>query len=168
MEEIMKNDKTNNRRNFLKGAGALLVAAAVPGAIAAQKSDARPTTQNNLKQLIVFGGVAEPNPNLPGVFGMACFQFQMRADIGGSGFGTISDPVFTEINSQIKIHTARQDETYVYVFIGTMPASQSPELIGKTVTIKVQVLSGDNCNVSLTIGETPVQGLLLPAIQKVR
>jgi hypothetical protein len=42
-------------------------------------------------------------------------------------------------------------------------------LIGKSVVIKVKVLPSDNCDVSLTIEDTPLQiGLLLPAIQKVR
>jgi hypothetical protein len=41
-------------------------------------------------------------------------------------------------------------------------------LIGKPVTVKIHFLIDDNCDLSLTIGDTPVQGLLLPAIMKVR
>src|SRR5215203_2273201 len=170
----MKDDNPNNRRNFLKTAGAALVAVSVPAAIAAQKNDNRTSSANNLKQMIVHGGVAEPNPNLPGIFGLACYQFQMRADFEtGKGFGTLSDPVYSGINSHIKIHSARRgDENAVYIFIGTTAASNSSELLGKEVTIKVQVLSDDNCSVSLTIGEPNTQailiGLLLPAVQKVR
>ena len=165
----MKNDNKNNRRSFLKTAGAALVAASVPVVAAAQKSDARPSSGNNMKQMIIFGGVSEPLDNLPGVFGQASFQFQMRANLDGSGgFGTISDPVFTTVNSHVEIHSGRYDLNDMYVFQGTVRNSQSSELMGKAVVIKVQVLPNDNCNVSLTIENTPVAGLLLPAIQKVR
>jgi hypothetical protein len=116
-------EKNNNRRDFLKGAGAAIVAAAVPMAIAAQKNDARSGSGNNLKQLIVFGGVAEPLPSLPGVFGQACFQFQMQAVIGGTGIATISDPFFTEINSHIQISSGRLDLNDMYIFQGTVVRS---------------------------------------------
>lgn len=166
----MNNDNKNDRRNFLRTAGAALVAAALPVAAAAQKSDARPGgSTNNMKQMVLFAGGSEPLDNLPGVFGQACFQFQMHANLDGSGgFGTISDPVFTSVNSHVEIHSGRYDLNDMYVFQGTVRHSQSAELMGKTVLVKVQVLPNDNCNVSLTIGDTPVQGLLLPAIQKVR
>jgi len=163
----MKNDNKNDRRNFLKTASAALVAAAVPAAVPAQKNDARPSG-NNLKQMIIFGGIAEPNPNLPGVFGQACFQFQMQAVVGGRGYGTISDPVFTEIDTHVQIHSGRLDLNDMYIFQGTCRNSQSSEMIGKAVVIKVQVFGDGNCNVSLTIEDTPVAGLLLPAVQKIR
>jgi hypothetical protein len=166
-EEIMNNDNKNDRRNFLKAAGAALVAAAVPAAVLAQKNDARPSG-NNLKQMIVFGGIAEPNPNLPGIFGQACFQFQMQAVLGAGGYGTISDPVLTAINSHIEIHSGRSDLNDIYIFQGTCRNSQSSEMIGKAVAIKVQVLGDGNCNVSLTVEGTPIAGLLLPAVQKIR
>jgi hypothetical protein len=164
----MKESITNDRRNFLKAAGALLVTAAVPIGAAAQKDEPRDSA-NNLKQMIIFGGIAEPNPNLPGIFGQACLQFQMRADIGeGGGFGTISDPVFTAVNSHIEIHDGRTDLNDFYVFRGTVKNSNSPDLIGKAVTIRTQVLRDGNCNVSLTVETTGLQWLLLPAVQKIR
>jgi len=161
-------EKNNNRRDFLKGAGAVIVAASVPMAVAAQKSDARSGSGNNLKQMIIFGGISEPNPNLSGVFGLACFQFQMQANLDGGGYGTISDPVFTEINSHIHINSSRRDINDLYIFQGICERSLNPEMLGKPVIIKIQVLSDGNCNVSLTVENTPVNGLLLPAVQVVR
>ena len=102
----------NDRRSFLKTAGAALVAAAVPTAVLAQAKDARTPSGNNLKQMIVFGGVSEPNPSLPGVYGQICFQFQMCGDIGGlngRGFATIFDPVLGYANSHIELQSGRLD-----------------------------------------------------------
>lgn len=163
----------NNRRQFLKTAGAALVAAAVPTAVLAQKSDdARPPSGNNLKQMIIFGGVSEPLPNAPGVFGQADFQFQMRANLDGAGAGsgiaTISDVYYSEVNSHVKVYSVERGLNDLYTFRGTCQNSRTPELVGKQVIIKVQVLPNDNCDVNLTIEDTPLQGLLLPAIQKVR
>ena len=163
----MKKDNTSNRRNFLKTAGAALVAASVPAAVPAQKAESSETA-NNLKQMIIFGGISEPNPNLPGVFGQACFQFQMRADIGAGGFGTISDPVFSDVNSHIEINSGKVDLNDFYVFQGTVSRSRSSEMVGKAVTIKCAVLRDGNCNVSLTVENTPLTGLLLPAVQTFR
>jgi hypothetical protein len=167
-KKYMKNDKTSDRRNFLKTAGAVLVAASVPAAVPAQKADAR-QTQNNLKQMIIFGGIAEPNPGLPGAFGQACFQFQMQANLDGSrGFAIISDPVVSEINTHIHIRSVVRDINDMYIFRGGTGKTLSSVLLGKEVEIRVQVLDGDNCSISITIEDTPVAGLLLPAVQKIR
>ena len=166
----MKINKNTGRRSFLKTAGLALVAASVPTVILAQKKDeARPSSGNNLKQMLL-GCHSAADSTMSGIWGQACFQFQMCADIGGTrgGFGTISDPVITGVNSHIKFEPGRLDINDIYVFQGTIQRSQSPELIGHTIIAKVQVLPDDNCNLSLTIGDTPVQGMLLPAIQKVR
>jgi len=165
----MNNENQKNRRNFLKSAGTVMVAAIVPAVALAQKEESRPTTQNNLKQLIIFGGIAEPNPILPGAFGQACFQFQMQANLDGSrGFAVISDPVVSEINTHINIRSVTRDVNGTYIFRGGTGKTLSAALLGKEVEIRVQILDADNCNVSLTIEDTPVAGLLLPAIQKVR
>ena len=145
------------------------MAASVPTILVAQKDEARTPSGNNLKQMIIFGGVAEPNPGLPGVLGQACFQFQMRADIGETGgFGTLSDPMFADVSAHIKFHSGRTDINDVYIFQGTCSRSLNPDFVGKAVTVKVKVMADDNCDLSLTIENTPVAGLLLPAIQKVR
>ena len=160
---------TDDRRGFLKTAGMAMVAASVPATISGQANTRRPPTQNNLHQLLIAACVAEPNPHLPGIFGLASFNFQMTADINGrSGVATISDPVFTELNSHIEISYGRTDINDLFIFQGTVKRSQSSELIGKTSTIKVRKLPDGNCDVSLTIEDTGLQGLLLPAVQKIR
>ena len=166
----MKHSNISDRRGFLKTAGAALAAAAVPTAIAAQSNSGRGTSGNNLKQMIIFGGVSEPLPSLPGAFGQACYQFQMCADIGGTGGGcaTIFDPVFPLVNSQIKMQSGRYDLNDYYVFQGTVQHSMSPDLVGKLVTVKVKVFPADIGDVTISIENTPLIGLLLPAIQKVR
>ena len=164
----MNNDNNNDRRNFLKTAGAALVAVSLPVAAVAQ--NARPGGSiNNLKQMGIACHAFLPDSRLPGVFGQASYQFQMIANLDGSGgYGTISDPVFTEINSHIEIRSSSRDVNDMYIFQGTVSVSNSSQLMGKEVVVKVQVLSDGNCDVYLTIGDTPVQGLLLPAVQKVR
>lgn len=166
----MKNENQTDRRNFLKTAGAALVAASVPAVAAAQPNEkSRTAAQNNLKQMIIFGGIAEPNPNLPGAFGEACFQFQMRADlISGFGFAVISDPVVSEINTHLHIRSFVRDANGTYIFRGGTGKTLSAVLLGKQFEIRVQVLDADNCSVSLTIENTPVAALLLPAVQKIR
>jgi hypothetical protein len=165
----MKKDRTNDRRKFLKTAGAtLVVAAAAPAAVSAQSNDSR-RAPNNIGRMIVFGGISEPNPSLPGIFGQACFQFQMRADLtGGFGFAIISDPVFSEINAHIRIRSVMRAANDTYLFRGGTGKTLDAVLLGKKVEIGVRVLDADNCDVSLTIAGTPVQALLLPAVQKVR
>jgi hypothetical protein len=161
----MKNDNSNGRRNFLKTTGAVMLSAAVPNALLATKASA----QNNLRQMIVFGGVSEPNPLLPGIYGMVGFHLTMCADIGGrSGVGSISDPVVTEINSHILFQSGRRDLNDLYIFQGNVARSNSSELMGKTVIVKVQLFEGDNCNVHLTIVGTPVDSVELPAVQRIR
>ena len=167
----MKEDNSkSDRRGFLRTAGAALVAASVPAALAAQTSDGRGGSGNNMKQMVIFGGISEPLPSLPGVFGQASFQFQMQASIdsAGGGIATLSDPVFSQVNSQIEMHSGRYDLNDFYVFQGTVKHSLNPDLMGKQIIVQIKVLPDDNANVWLTIENTPIASLLLPAIQKVR
>lgn len=160
----MKINNVSNRRNFLKTAGSALVAASVPVAIAAQKDGARTPSGNNMKQMIIFGGVSEPLPSTG-----QDFQFQMVMNFEtGMGHGLLFD-VFTTNNSQVKIFSGRRDLNNVYIFQGTVERSLNSELVGKAVTIKVQTIdTNENCNLTVSIENTPLIGLLLPAIQKVR
>lgn len=164
----MRKDTTNDRRGFLKTAGAALVAASLPAAMYAQNAR-RPTVPNNIKQIGLALHVADPNPLLPGIFGLACISFYMTADINGrSGVATLSDPVFPQINSHIDIESSRTEGNNVIVFKGTIKRSQSSELMGRRMTIKVYICPDNNCDLSLTVEGTELQWLLLPAIQKVR
>lgn len=165
----MKDKNTNNRRNFLKTAGAALVAASVPSVIAGQSNQSRAGSPTNRKQIAVFVCPSDPVSSLPGVFGLASFQMQLFADIGGGGYGILSDPVFSEINSHIRIVSAAQTSNSTYLLRGTVERSQNGELLGKSVVIRTQKPDADgNCNISLTIENTPVTGLLLPAIQRIK
>jgi hypothetical protein len=170
MENEMNNEGNNDRRSFLKTAGAALVAASMPVALTAQSNSARPgSSTNNIKQL---GLACHPVSvdSLPGIFGQVCYNFQMFAEVDGTGggFGTLADPVFPAVNSHIKFYSGRTDANDIYIFQGTVANSLDPDLVGKPVTVKVKQLGGDNCDLYLTIGDTPVQSLLLPAVQKVR
>ena len=157
----MENDNSNGRRNFLKTAGTVIVAASVPTTVFAKS--------NNIKQMIIFGGISEPNPLLPGVYGQVGFHFQMVADIDGrGGVGSISDPVVSEINSHILFNYGHRETFDTYRFRGTCARSNSSELMGKPVIVRVQILEADNCNVFLSIQDTPVSSLPLSAVQKVR
>lgn len=80
----MERSNSNNRRNFLKSAAATLVAASVPVAAAAQKGDDE--ASGNQQDPIYIHGCAW-NRDLPGVFGQACFTFEVRAKVGGDRRG---------------------------------------------------------------------------------
>ncbi len=167
----MNNDNKNNRRNFLKTAGAALVAASVPVAVSAQNANARPgCCTNNLKQIGIAALPAAPNPNLPGIFGMASISLQLFADLGGGGYGVMSDPVFSEINSHIRIVSTEQTSDTTYLLRGTIERSQSSDLVGKPIVIRSQVLdSASNCNLKVEIETSTVLiGLLVPAVQSAR
>ena len=171
MEKNMNDEENNSRRNFLRTAAAGIVAVAVPTAIMAQSNRPRPgSSQNNIKQLLLAAHTYESTGSLPGIFGQACYQFQMTADIGGTGggFGTLSDPVFPLVNSQIQFQSGRTDLNDLFIFQGTVRNSLNPDLVGKQVIVKVKPFSDGTSDLYLTIEDTPLQGLLLPAVQKVR
>lgn len=167
----MKNDDSGDRRSFLKTAGAALVAASIPAAMIAHKSETQAAAANNIRQMHLFGGISEPNPNLPGIFSQACVHFQMLANLDGSGgIAAISDPVFSQINSHIQINFARRIANDVYLFRGVIGRSLSPEIIGKTANIKVQLLREDMCDAYVSVEDTSgvLIALLVPAVQRIK
>ena len=91
---------------------ALLIGAAFLNQTFAQNTEAQiGGLNNNLKQIAIASHPVAPNPNLPGVFGLASFQIQLFADIGAGGYGTMSDPIFSEINSHIRINSGVRTRT---------------------------------------------------------
>ena len=108
-----KKRDANDRRSFLRVAGAGLAAASIPTAAGAltgpQKGDEEPSHQRS-KSIYLHG--CGWNRALPGVFGEACLAFDIRAELGGTGVGTLRDDVHPEVNSQVQINsvTKHRDE----------------------------------------------------------
>ena len=100
---------------------------------------------------------------LPGVFGQACFAFEMRSEIGGTGLGTIRDDVHTEVNSQIQITESVQVSGREYLFRGAIISSRSSELIGMNITISARSTGNGTGEASLII-ESQDNGLVVIAI----
>lgn len=169
----MKDKKTSNRRNFLKTAGAAVAAAAVPIGTAAQDDDTEKQAVNQARPVYLNG--CGWNRSLPGVYGLACFTFEMRAEVGGAGVGTIRDDVYPEVNSQFSITRATRRGNDLS-FQGEIIASRSPELVGKRVTITAQYLGQGRGSASLYVESDEdnlvviaiiaiLIGMLMPAVQ---
>lgn len=171
----MKKENTTNRRSFLKAGGAMLAAATLSASALAQKDETEPDATNNPLPIYLHG--CAWNRNLPGIYGQACFSFDVRADVQtGTGLGTIRDDVHPQVNSQFQINSVvRRGKQYTLQ--GVVVASRSPELIGMRVTIAAEWLEEDQGKASITIeseGDNLVViaiiavliGMLLPAVQK--
>jgi hypothetical protein len=174
----MKENKQNNRRDFLRTSGAALVAASLPISLMGQKAeDEIPDRPENHNRPIYLNGCAW-NRNLPGVYGQACFAFEARAELGGTGVGTIRDDVHPEVNSQFQIVSAKRIDGRRYRLKGKIIASQTPQLVGNLVTIDAESIGNGQGRAALTI-ESPddnlvviaiiavLIGLLLPAVQRI-
>ncbi len=102
----------NDRRRFLKLAGAALLAgAAVPQTAQASihhvGGDIRDGTSNTY-----FGGVVL-NPDLPGLSGQLILNVYLAIDPDGTGVGTLSDPVHSTVNSHLAVQqTAAQGNQF--------------------------------------------------------
>jgi hypothetical protein len=158
----MKKENTTNRRNFLKAGGAMLAAAALPASVLAQKDETEATTPNTNPQPIYLHGCAW-NRSLPGIYGQACFSFEVRADIQtGAGLGTIRDDVHPQVNSQFQINSVQQRGKQ-YTLQGVIVASRSSELIGMRVSIIAESLDDNQGKASITI-ESEGNNLVVIAI----
>jgi hypothetical protein len=164
----MRKKTKSDRRTFLKASAATLVAATVPVVVAGQK-DEKGEADARSQPVYLYG--CGWNRNLPGVFGQACFSFDIRADLGGTGVGTIRDDVHPEVNSQFEI-TSAEKQRQEYIFSGAIISSQSPDLVGKRITVTAESLGNGMGRASLIV-ETQTElvviaiigiliGLLLP------
>jgi hypothetical protein len=172
-----KEREVSDRRNFLKVAGAGLVAASVPSIASGARADAQikgeDETTTRSRSVFMYG--CGWNRALPGVFGEVCLAFDARAELGGTGVGTFRDDVNPEINSQFQINSAtRQGD--VYTFEGVITASRRRDLIGMQVRMVAESLGNGRGRATITVdtGETNLvviaiiavlMGLLLPAVQ---
>jgi hypothetical protein len=172
-----KDSEVSDRRNFLKVAGAGLVAASVPsiasGAMAGTQTKGEDEATSRSGSVFMYG--CGWNRALPGVFGEVCLAFDARAELGGTGVGTFRDDVHPEINSQFEINSAtRQGDEYT--FDGVITASRSRDLIGMQVRLVAESLGNGRGRATITV-ESPdtnlvviaiiavLMGLLLPAVQ---
>lgn len=171
------NKDVSDRRNFLKVAGAGLVAASVPsiasGAVAGTQIKTEEDSAARSRSVFMYG--CGWNRALPGVFGEVCLSFDARAELGGTGVGTFRDDIHPEVNSQFQINSAtRQGDEYT--FEGVITASRSRDLIGAQVRIVAESLGNGRGRATITV-ERPetnlvviaiiavLMGLLLPAVQ---
>jgi hypothetical protein len=150
---------TSKRRNFLKAAGAGLVAASVPSVAAAALRGTRTIgggAENSTPKPVYLSGCGW-NHALPGVFGEVCLTFDMRAELGGTGVGTFRDDVHPEVNSQFMVNSATKhgDE---YTFEGEIVSSRDPDLVGRPVTIVAESLGDGKGSATLTVGTAGTVG----------
>ena len=160
-----KTTDVNDRRSFLRVAGAGLVAASIPTAAGAltgaQKGDDGPS--HDRSRPIYLHGCGW-NRALPGVFGEVCLAFDIRAELGGTGVGTLRDDVHPEVNSQVQINSATKhgDE---YTLEGEIIAARDPANVGRPITIVAQSLGDGKGSATITIGTVgPSPNLVVIAI----
>jgi hypothetical protein len=137
----MKDMNNNNRRNFLKAGGAALVAASASSVAVAAPDDAQ--------KAIYLHGMAW-NRDLPGLFGELLLTFDVKVQLGKTGFGTFADDVHPEINSHFSINSVtRQGD--VYTMAGEIIASRDPGNVGLPITI-VAHADGEKTTATITMG----------------
>ena len=161
--------EVNDRRNFLKAAGASVVGASLVSTARSQKDES-----DNSQRPIYLNGCGW-NRDLPGNLGLACFSFDVRANLGGTGFGTIRDDVYMDANSQFEI-TSVTRHGKIFTFLGNIISSRNPDLVGKRVRIVAESTGEATGKASLTVESDEdnlvviaiiaiLIGLLIPAVQ---
>jgi len=176
-----KKADVNDRRSFLRVAGAGLAAASIPtpaGALTGAQMDDEGPSHDKSRPIYLHG--CGWNRALPGVFGEVCLTFDIRAELGGTGVGTLRDDVHPEVNSQVQINsvTKHRDE---YTLEGEIIAARDPANVGRPISIVAQSLGDGKGSATITIGtvgSTPnlvviaiiavLIALLVPAVQRDR
>jgi len=176
---------TSKRRNFLKAAGAGLVAASVPSVAAAALTGSQKMgdgDHDTTPKPVYLHGCGW-NRALPGVFGQVCLTFEARAELGGTGVGTFRDDVYPEVNSQFQINSATKHGD-VYTLEGEIIAALDQAMVGRPVTIVAESLGDGKGSATMTLGTVETGGtnpnlvviaiiaiciaLLLPAVERTR
>jgi hypothetical protein len=143
MEEIAVND----RRNFLKAGGAALVAASA--------STITMATHDDPEKDVYLHGMAW-NRDLPGLFGELLLTFDLKVQLGRTGFGTFSDAVHPEVNSQFSINSMTKHGD-LYTFAGEIIASRDPGSVGPPVSILAHT-DGEKTTATITMGNYTFKG----------
>ena len=143
----MKEIYVNDRRDFLKAGGAALVGASASSVALGSPDDTA--------KAIYLHGMAW-NRELPGLFGELLLTFDIKVQLGKTGFGTFSDVVHPEFNSHFSINSARRQGD-VYTLKGEIIASRDPGSVGTPVTIVAEV-DGEKTVLAVTLGTQTFKG----------
>src|SRR3989442_10929133 len=111
----IRGDVVKDRRSFLKGAGAaLLAAAAVPEAAKGEMS----------KDMIYISGLVS-NPSLVGLAGELILNIYLVVSAEGTSFGAMSDVVHPAVNSHLAVQETYRQGNH-FRFEGEVIRSNDP------------------------------------------
>src|SRR5215475_1971696 len=144
----IKEDAMGDRRSFLAGAGASVLAIAFlqpaeagvfPNAVAAGARVVGGTIIPRTPIEAYVGGLVS-NRDLPGLSGQLLLNVYLSVE-NGTGVGTISDPAHPQVNSHVEIHESRRHGNE-FQFDGVVILSNDPTRVGQQVLI-VATVQGD-------------------------
>src|SRR5262245_50576226 len=115
----------SDRRGFLVGTGASILVASV----LTDGAQARLQTGNLPSGIYTVGLVL--NRDLPGLAGQLLLNVYLAVE-DGTGFGTLSDPVHPQVNSQVEISDTRRHGN-AFEFDGEVILSNDPARVGQQV-----------------------------------
>jgi len=144
--ETMKQKNVRDRRKFLKAGGAALVAASAPTVAMAH---------DEVERDVYLHGMAW-NRDLPGLFGELLLTFDIKVQVGRTGFGTFSDAVHPEVNSHFSI-TSMIKHGDRYTMVGNIIASRDPSSVGVPVKIVAET-DGEKTTATITMGNYTFKG----------
>ena len=143
----MKAKDAQDRRNFLKAGGAALVAASASTLTTAEPDDT--------PKAVYLHGMAW-NRDLPGLLGELLLTFDLKVQLGKTGFGTFADDVHPEVNSHFSIDSIKRNGD-VYTMTGAIIASRDPSSIGTPITIVAEA-DGEKTTAIITLGQNTFRG----------
>ena len=143
----MNERDISDRRNFLKAGGAALVAAS-----ASSLTTAAP---DETPKAVYLHGMAW-NRDLPGLLGELLLTFDLKVQLGKTGFGTFADDVHPEVNSHFSIDSIKRNGD-VYTMTGAIIASRDPSSIGTPITIVAEA-DGEKTTAIITLGNHTFRG----------
>jgi len=137
----------NDRRNFLKVGGAAIVAASASSVVMADHDDT--------PRAVYLHGMAW-NRNLPGLLGELLLTFDLKVQLGGTGFGTFADDVHPEVNSHFSIDNISRHGN-VYTMTGAIIASRDAASMGTPIRIVAET-DGEKTAATITMGSHTFTG----------